>query len=82
MKVHKITRLQEFSLDQWPEDMREQFSSILEDCRLESRSLSETTYGSLSNVQPLRPILEKAFMEHENINGENVNFDDVTLSQS
>lgn len=64
--MRKFQSMQSVSLDQWPEEFKHEFSPMFESCFKQGGSLAESASSAgASNVKPLPPISEKAFLDQE-----------------
>ena len=64
--MRKFSRLQQFSLEQWPVEIRQEFAMVFKDCKTGSGSVLETTYSSKSIIsKPIPPLIEKSLEDCE-----------------
>ena len=60
--MRKFLRMQDFCVGQWPDDIKNDFSFVLKDCKLDSDTGSENLK---QQIQALPPLVEKSFDELE-----------------
>lgn len=72
--MRKFLGMQIVSLDQWPEDLRNDFSPLFHKCCKETGSLSETNQSkdSFALVKPLPPVTERAFKSEDMVKIEEI----------
>lgn len=63
--MRKFTRMQEFCIDEWPEDVKEELSSIIKDHSKIFESKLLLTSAECNAIKPLPPVLEQAFTDEE-----------------
>lgn len=63
--MRKFTSMQSVTFDQWPEDLKTEFSSLLCKSAEERGSLAETMCATSGHIKALPPVLEKALHDEE-----------------